>query len=320
MENEVLNASYRGIKFWCPCCHASALREDADTLNCSSCHSLFPYGHGIPILINEKNSVFSMADYLADSPYQGASYGGASDRAVGIKSFYRKIVRSLSEFGVAISQVNASSAVADVCRSSENKPKILVIGAGERRFEGNADFFYTDVAFGTSICAIVDAHDLPFEDHLFDLVVLSAVLEHVVDPHRVADEVWRVMKVSGFVFSDIPFLQPVHMGAFDFTRFTLLGHRRVFRRFSLISMGMSVGPGAAFAWSLRSLILSLSSNVHYRRFANLFALTIGVPFKVLDLVVSRNSHTSDFAAATYFYGKKSLEVLGDKDLISLYRG
>ena len=46
-----------------------------------------------------------------------------------------------------------------------------------------------------------------------------------------------------------PFIQQVHMKEFDFTRFTYLGHRRLFRQFNLIESGPCCGPGMALAWS-----------------------------------------------------------------------
>ncbi len=41
------------------------------------------------------------------------------------------------------------------------------------------------------------AEDLPYDDASFDLVVAQSVLEHVVDPQRVFEEVFRVLKPGG---------------------------------------------------------------------------------------------------------------------------
>jgi SAM-dependent methyltransferase len=45
------------------------------------------------------------------------------------------------------------------------------------------------------ICA--DGLDLPFADASFDVVLLIAVLEHVSQPERIVDEMWRVLKPGG---------------------------------------------------------------------------------------------------------------------------
>ena len=36
---------------------------------------------------------------------------------------------------------------------------------------------------------------------------------------------------SGIVYAETPFMQQVHEGAYDFTRYTVLGHRYLFKKF-----------------------------------------------------------------------------------------
>ena len=95
-----------------------------------------------------------------------------------------------------------------------------------------------------------DAHELPFLDETFDGVIASAVLEHVVYPERVAAEIHRVLARRGLIYSEIPFLQQVHEGAYDFTRYTLSGHRRLLNHFEEFSSGVVAGPGTTLAWAI----------------------------------------------------------------------
>ena len=44
------------------------------------------------------------------------------------------------------------------------------------------------------------ATDLPFDDHRFDCVWSSHVLEHVPEPESMLREIWRVLKPGGYVF------------------------------------------------------------------------------------------------------------------------
>ena len=53
-------------------------------------------------------------------------------------------------------------------------------------------------------------------------------------------EIYRVLKSDGIVYIETPFMQQVHGGKYDFTRFTYLGHRRLFARFQEIESGISV--------------------------------------------------------------------------------
>ena len=39
-----------------------------------------------------------------------------------------------------------------------------------------------------------DAHSLPFKKEVFDSIICQAVLEHVKNPNKVVDEMFRVLK------------------------------------------------------------------------------------------------------------------------------
>ena len=308
--------------YWCPACHSSSLTlVEGERLDCASCGASYPLVNQVPILINDVNSVFAIADYVSAKGYSGVSYGRDDDVTVsGWRKGYRRMAHAISEFGIRSDHLDSTAAIAKVCQGATTRPRILIIGAGNVRFSHAADFVYTDVAFSAGIDAIVDSHDLPLADASFDMVVAVAVLEHVADPFRVVNEIWRVLKPEGFVYAVTPFLQPVHMGAYDFTRFTYLGHRRLFRRFADEASGLVLGPGAVSAWAFRSLLLSFSSNKSYRRLANLVGLLVSVPIKHLDYVARRHPVALDGAGGFYFFGRKQTYAISDRALIKLYRG
>jgi SAM-dependent methyltransferase len=196
--------------------------------------------------------------------------------------------------------------------------RILVIGAGDTTFRG--DVTYTDVAFGKNVACIADAHDLPFLSETFDACIACAVLEHVVDPYRCVDEIRRVLAPGGYVYAETPFMQPVHMGAHDFTRFTHLGHRRLFRYFDEVCSGIAGGPGASAAQILRYAIASVSDRPSVRKWLRLFALLVTYPFRWLDYVTSSNLSAYDSASAFYFFGRLRAEPISDHHLIQSFRG
>lgn len=117
-------------------------------------------------------------------------------------------------------------------KSEAERPRILVIGGGARG--SGADALYgdnsveligTDIYASTNTAIVADGHKLPFIDSSFDGVWIQAVLEHVLDPPVVVGEIYRVLRPGGMVYADTPFMQQVHEGAYDFTRYTLSGHR-----------------------------------------------------------------------------------------------
>ena len=65
-----------------------------------------------------------------------------------------------------------------------------------------ADYDTTDV--------IGVGEELPFKDSSFDAVISIAVLEHVRNPFRCAEEIVRVLKPGGRLICCVPFLQPYH--------------------------------------------------------------------------------------------------------------
>jgi len=56
-------------------------------------------------------------------------------------------------------------------------------------------------------------------------MLVQAGLEHVRDLWQVVAEIHRVLKDDGLVYAETPFMQQVHEGPYDFTRFTESGHR-----------------------------------------------------------------------------------------------
>ncbi|MGH6875840.1 MAG: methyltransferase domain-containing protein [Rhizomicrobium sp.] len=304
----------------CPRCHRAKLEILNSGLWCAICNLDFPVVNGVPVLINNENSVFAVEDYMGADSYAGDSYVGNTGHTRDLRAAYRRFARALSGARGMPVPLTAAKVLAEVSRSTVERPRVLVVGAGQGRFSDPADVVYTDVAFSPGLNAIADAHDLPFGDCEFDLVIAIAVLEHVADPHRVVDEVWRVLKPHGCVFAATPFLEPVHMGAYDFTRFTYLGHRRLFRRFSDLASGIREGPGTVLAWSLQSLLISLFSGRNWRRVAKVVGLVITLPIKYLDRIAQRNPAAIDGAGGVFFFGRKSETIISDRELIKLYRG
>jgi ubiquinone/menaquinone biosynthesis C-methylase UbiE len=176
----------------------------------------------------------------------------------------------------------------------------------------------SDISFGPRTMLICDAHDIPFDDFSFDGVIVQAVLEHVIDPYLCASEIFRVLKKDGLVYAETPFMQQVHGKQFDFTRFTYLGHRRLFRRFQEISSGAISGPGMALAWSWRFFLASFTKNEVIKNILLVFAHLTSFYFKYFDYILIKKDSALDAASAYYFMGRKSERILTDKELISLY--
>jgi hypothetical protein len=115
-------------------------------------------------------------------------------------------------------------------------------------------------------------------------------------------------------------MQQVHGGRYDYTRFTQLGHRRLFRQFDELASGIVGGPGMALAWSLLYFLLSFTTAPAARKAIRLLARLFFFPLTYVDYYLVNKRGATDAAAGFYFMGRKSDGVLSDRELLGLYRG
>jgi uncharacterized protein YbaR (Trm112 family) len=302
----------------CPICN-SPLQFEKESLDCKNtqCRASFPVVNEIPILINEKNSVFAIADYT-----------DTDNLLLKPKS---KVERLLIDLVPSInlnlcSKKNYQQFV-ELLHKQNPKPRVLIVGASTigqgiepLLSDKNIELVEVDVTFGDRVGTICDLHNLPFADESFDGVVAQAVLEHVADPFRCAEEIYRVLKPNALVYAETPFIAQVHLGKYDFTRFTHLGHRRLFRKFEEIESGIACGPGVALAWSYQYFLLSFVSNKISRALVKVFARVTSFWLIYLDYLLAKKPGSYDAASGYYFMGAKSEKILSDRELIELYRG
>lgn len=88
-----------------------------------------------------------------------------------------------------------------------------------------------------------DANELPFPDAIFDAVVCSEVLEHVVEPIGIVSEIYRVLKLGGTVAITVPRTYPEVVCWLISKEYHSAkgGHIRIFRRGTLVDLCESVG-------------------------------------------------------------------------------
>lgn len=177
----------------------------------------------------------------------------------------------------------------------------------------------TDVAIGPRTRLVCDAQQIPFRDGSFDGVVVQGVVELLPDPYAAVDQIHRVLRKDGLVYAETPFMQQ-GLGSSDFTRFTDLGHRRLFRRFDEIDRGAVCGPGMALAWSYQYFLLSFATSRTARWLVQAFTTVTAFWLKYFDYLLIDTPGGIDAASGYYFLGRKSEHTLPDRSLVALYRG
>ena len=290
----------------CPVCRCELVPESA-VLRCTACDRVYPEVGGIPCLIDPGVSVFGHNPPPAPTPSLATRLLPAlSGNPVSVGNYRRFLQQALAE---------------------SDRPRILILGGaavgkglGSFLDDSRVDWVETDVFPSARTLLLCDAHQVPFEDSTFDAVVAQALLEHTLDPQLVISEIHRVLQPCGMVYAETPFMQQVHAGAHDFTRYTHLGHRRLFRFFEEIDSGPACGPGMAFAWSWQAFLTSFARGHTGRRFATLIARLTAFWLKYLDPFLVRQAAAYDGASSFYFWGRRTTEPLDDRELIASYRG
>jgi SAM-dependent methyltransferase len=298
----------------CPACHARALRQESGEVSCGACRTRYPLIAGRPLLTAPGNELFGPQRYATATPARaGGSRRWAPDPSVNLsrEPCLQDLARRLAPAGdAAVLLVGSGSQRHDVerlfARATPGGAAIAVIAC--------------DVAADAEVDVLCDAHELPFGDASFDAVVTTAVLEHVADPARAMAEIERVLAPGGYLYSEIPFMQQVHEGAYDFTRFTMSGHRRLAAGFEELGSGVVAGPATSLAWAIEHLALALAGG-RRGRFAAKFVVRWSFGWlKLLDRALAARPAAQDGASCTYFYGRRTDTRRSDAAIVAAYGG
>ena len=93
-----------------------------------------------------------------------------------------------------------------------------------------------DIRRGTGVHLLSDAHSLALKDDAFDVVLCTEVLEHLREPQRAIDEMYRVLKPGGTLLLTTRFLFPIHDAPDDYYRFTKYGLQYLLRQFEILEL------------------------------------------------------------------------------------
>ena len=298
----------------CPCAHHAAL-DWSEGVRCSvpGCIGAegFPVAAGQPVLIDFPNSIIDRTRF---EQAEGKSPVRRTGR--GLRYWVRRIAYGENP----VAGIYAERLLKLLGKTPD--PVILVVGGGSRGV--GSDRLYTapgvrlvvfDIYASSETRFVADSHGIPLKDASVDAVWVQAVLEHVLDPWKVADEIHRVLKQDGLVYAETPFMQHVHEGAYDFTRFTENGHRWLFRRFDRIASGAVSGPGSVLIWAIRAVMTGVTRS---GKLGELLTL----PFFWLrwtDWLIGK-SYASDGASGVFFLGRRSEVTIEPRDVVSAYRG
>ncbi len=155
-------------------------------------------------------------------------------------------------------------------------------GLAERyaRLIATGHYIGLEIGAESGPAVVGDAHHLPFADCSLDGVLMVSVLEHLYDPIRAADQVYRVLKPGGIFFSYAPFYHPYHASPHDYFRLTTDGYRYLLRDFCEVKL-VSGGNYIAVLNDITAYPLTRSGRMG-RALSKLIELPLGLLFGALD--------------------------------------
>jgi SAM-dependent methyltransferase len=143
---------------------------------------------------------------------------------------------------------------------------------------------------------IGDAHELPFKDRSYDIIVANNVIEHFYDAPKAIKEMKRVLKTGGIIYYTVPFLYPVHEAPHDYVRYTRFGIAHLFKDFERVDVLERGGVFSTIAHYFYKMTHALDSIK-----LGLVARAIMYPFLLVWVQLDRADNSRAFIRA--YFGK-----------------
>lgn len=177
---------------------------------------------------------------------------------------------------------------------------ILDVGGGHPFQKGMAKYSHIfdgknfktlDVAMEYEPDIIGDIHNLPLGEGSVGAILCKSVLEHLENPQKAMDEIYRVLKPGGRVLAYTHFVYPYHgrAGIYkDYFRFTEDGIRNLFGKFKNVEVKKEGGY-------FRAICFFMPAQAHLKPLWELVAYALDKLFKT-----EKKSTTCGF----YVYAEK----------------
>ncbi len=202
-----------------------------------------------------------------------------------LKTFLRKYPRVYLALILLVSPVCFTGTSASSFLKRFGKDALMLnVGSGVHR--PHPRIINIDIFAYERVDVVADAARLPFASHSADVVVCESLLEHVPDPRRIVEEMFRVLKPGGVLYIVVPFVYPFHACPNDFYRWSETGVKELLSHGEIENIGTRAGPTSALTGALATwaaIAFSFGSTSLYNVLSLFFAVLFA-PLKILDLI------------------------------------
>lgn len=130
---------------------------------------------------------------------------------------------------------------------------------------------------------VADAHELPFADESFSLILCTEVLEHLSDPPKAIAEMHRVLQARGKLILTTRFMYPLHDVPHDYFRYTSFGLQHILRDWRDVTIVPEMTTMSTFGVLLQRLVLQ--SDLRGGRMTKAVFMALALLYTKLDWLV-----------------------------------
>lgn len=134
--------------------------------------------------------------------------------------------------------------------------------ADVRGIFGATEYIGCDIQPGPGVDRVEDVHHLTFADESVGTVVALETLEHVADPIRAVEEMYRILRPGGVLAISSLMFFPIHEHPWDYWRFTPQGFELLLRPFEsrlVVAQGFHALPEGVFGVGVKGPSPGLSA-------------------------------------------------------------
>ena len=165
----------------------------------------------------------------------------------------------------------------------------------------NIDIFNYD-----NVNLTADLLNLPIQNNSLNVIINTAVLEHIPYPEKAVSEFYRVLKNDGIIYCFFPFMQGFHASPNDFSRRTIEGLKVLFKDFKILEIKDASGPTSGFLWIFQeyfAILFSFGIKPLYT-FLYFLIMILTFPLKFLDVLLVNHPMAKNISSGFAIIARK----------------
>jgi len=169
---------------------------------------------------------------------------------------------------------------------------------------GKGRIFMADIEKRGNATVILNLEkELPFHNNSVDNVILFNVLEHIYNPYKVLEEIYRILKKNGKVYTSIPFMIYYHPSPRDYNRYTKEKLERIFDGFHIETFETIGGFFTVFDYNFTTYFLDA---IKIKLLKNVISYIFYIFSRTLDRKMSKikRNYKEKFPLSYFIVAKK----------------